>query len=341
MPRQYLTNQQKWQAIGKIQGGISISRTARDMQKSKSVISRLWNLFRQTGEVKMRPGRGGRPKTTAREDRHIRLLALRDRFKSSSKINRDFRFFTRVRISDRTVRNRLKSAGLQSRRPVVGVNMTRQHKRLRLAWARRHGVRQLRHWRYTMFSDESRFNLDFADGRKRVWRRCHERFLPCTVRQHDRYGGGSVMVWGGITYDGRTDLLRVEGRLTGVCYSDEVLRPIVVPFQRRVGRNFEFQQDNARPHTARVSMDFLQHHNVTVLPWPAKSPDLSPIEHLWDVIGRRVRDRRVQPQTLDALFLTLQEEWRTVPRAVIRKLIQSIPRRCQAVIRKHGGHTRY
>ncbi len=130
-------------------------------------------------------------------------------------------------------------------------------------------------------------------------------------------------------------------RLTGVRYRDEVLRPIVVPFQRRVGRNFEFQQDNARPHTARVSMEFLQHHNVTVLPWPAKSPDLSPIEHLWDVIGRRVRGRDVQPQTLDALFIALQDEWRAVPRAVIRNLIQSVPRRCQSVIRRHGGHTRY
>jgi transposase len=341
MPRAYLSEIQKWQAIGCINGGQSICQTARQFNKSKSVISRLWNKYRQTGNVKIRTGRGPKCKTTARDDRNLVLLSLRNRFKPASKINSEFRAATGIRICDRTARNRLKAAGLKSRRPVVGVRMTAEHRRLRRAWATQHQARQLRHWRYTMFSDESRFNLDFADGRIRVWRRLHERHYHCTIKQHDSFGGGSVMVWGGITYDHRTDLVRLDGRVTGVRYRDEVLRPVVVPFRRRVGVNFEFQQDNARPHTSRVSRDFLTQNNIRVLPWPSKSPDLNPIEHLWDVLGRRVRSRDAPPQTVDAMFEALQEEWRAIPRAEIRKLIQSVPRRCEEVIRKQGGHTRY
>ena len=341
MPRAYLSEIQKWQAIGCINGGQSICQTAREFNKSKSVISRPWNKYRQTGNVKIRTGRGPKCKTTARDDRNLVLLSLRNRFKPASKINSEFRAATGIRICDRTARNRLKAAGLKSRRPVVGVRMTAEHRRLRRAWATQHQARQLRHWRYTMFSDESRFNLDFADGRIRVWRRLHERPYHCTIKQHDSVGGGSVMVWGGITYDHRTDLVRLDGRVTGVRYRDEVLRPVVVPFRRRVGVNFEFQQDNARPHTSRVSRDFLTQNNIRVLPWPSKSPDLNPIEHLWDVLGRRVRSRDAPPQTVDAMFEALQEQWRAIPRAEIRKLIQSVPRRCEEVIRKQGGHTRY
>ena len=221
------------------------------------------------------------------------------------------------------------------------MRMTQQHKQRRLEWVRQYRARQLRHWRHTMFSDESRFNLDYADGRVRVSRRQNERYRQTTIKQHDRYGGGSVMVWAGITYDIRTELIRLDGRVTGVWYRDEVLRPVVVPFSRRVGRRFEFQQDNARPHTARVSADFLRNSNITVLPWPSKSPDINPIEHAWDVLGRRVRERAVPPQNLDELYQCLQQEWRAIPRATIRNLIRSMPRRCQAVERARGGHTRY
>ena len=108
-----------------------------------------------------------------------------------------------------------------------------------------------------------------------------------------------------------------------------------------VNVNDVFQHDNARPHTARLTTVFLRHHNINVLPWPSRSPDLNPIEHLWDELDRRLRRRQPQPQTLPQLAAALQAEWTAIPQDVIRHLIASMGRRCQAVIDAHGGHTRY
>ena len=86
-----------------------------------------------------------------------------------------------------------------------------------------------------MFSDESRFTLDFLDRRRRVWRRFGECYTDPTNVAHDRYGGGSVMVWGGITMTGKTDLHVCQGRVTGMYYRDNVLAPYVIPFAQRHG----------------------------------------------------------------------------------------------------------
>ena len=94
------------------------------------------------------------------------------------------------------------------------------------------------------------------------------------------------MVWGGITAHGRTPLVVVGGNLTGIRYLDEIVQH-VIPFIQAQANNVTFQQDNARPHVARVVCDYLIQQNVDLSPWPAVSPELSPIEHVWDDIERR------------------------------------------------------
>ena len=138
-----------------------------------------------------------------------------------------------------------------------------------------------------------------ADGRRRVYRRRWERFADACVVERDRFGGGSVMVWGGIAHGIKSQLIIVAGNMTAVRYRDEILRPVAVPLVQQ--RNLILQQDNARPHVARVCQDFLANNNIAPLAWPPYSPDLTPIEHMWDELDRRVRKRRNPPATLAQL----------------------------------------
>ncbi|GFU69056.1 transposable element Tcb2 transposase [Trichonephila clavipes] len=123
--------------------------------------------------------------------------------------------------------------------------------------------------------DESRFVFGTDDNRVRVWSRPGERYnSPHTVLRHTARTAG-VMVWGAIAYDSRSTLIVMHGTLTGQRYVDDILRPHVGPFLNGHPGAI-FQQDNARSHTARVAQDFLSHFQT--LSWPARSPDLSPVE---------------------------------------------------------------
>lgn len=245
------------------------------------------------------------------------------------------------RISDQTVRNRLHSAGFHSRKPVKKQRLTDRHKRQRLQFARDHARWTRANWANCLFSDEFRCCMRQVDGRVRVWRRRGEAHASNCVQEVDAYRGGSVMVWGGICLQGRTDLVPIEGNLNARRYVDEVLRPHVVPFAGAVGADFVFQQDNARPHTARYSQNFLEQEGVEVMEWPANSPDLNPIEQLWDQLAKAVAARVQLDSTVNDLRRFLQEEWQRIPQIRIQRLVNSMRKRCQECLQARGGHTTY
>jgi DDE superfamily endonuclease len=179
-------------------------------------------------------------------------------------------------------------------------------------------------------------------GRTRVWRRPGERYIPGAMVETKAHGGGSIMVWDGITMDSKTDLIIVRnGSLTAQRYMNEILDTQVRPFAQDVGQEFLFMHDNARPHVANVVQTYLRNHQIQTLPWPACSPDLNPIEHLWDKLGRAIKTRPNPPMTLEELEIALVEEWQRIPQEDIRRLIRSMPRRCNSVITARGGSTLY
>ena len=142
--------------------------------------------------------------------------------------------------------------------------------------------------------------------------------------------------------EGRTDLhVIANGTLTAVRYRDEILRAIVRPYAGAVGPGFLLVQDNARPHVARVCRQFLDDEGIDAIDWPSRSPDLNPIEHLWDVMYRCIRRRQVPPQTVQELTDALIQVWEEIPQDTIRRLIRSMPRCCRECIQARGGHTHY
>ncbi|VDI18461.1 Hypothetical predicted protein [Mytilus galloprovincialis] len=103
----------------------------------------------------------------------------------------------------------------------------------RLKWTRARIRWNRQTWRQVLFTDESKFNLKFIDGRARVYRRRNERFSDACVQETDRFGGGGIMVWGGITYQERTELKIIVSNQNATRYRDEILAPVVLPFLRR------------------------------------------------------------------------------------------------------------
>ena len=89
-----------------------------------------------------------------------------------------------------------------------------------------------------------------------------------------------------------------RGSLTAIRYRDEILRPLVRPYAGAVGPGFLLMQENARPHVAGVCQQFLQEEGIDAMDWPARSPDLNPIEHIWDIMSRSIHQRHVAPQTV-------------------------------------------
>ena len=137
--------------------------------------------------------------------------------------------------------------------------MTRNHKTAGRHFAAQYEDMPLENLRKILFTDESRFCVDNSDGRKCVWRRKNKLFVSCCVAEHDRWGGPSVMVWVGISFDGVTDLYVIQnGALTGVRNRDEILDVYVRPFAGAFGDNFDLMADNALSHRARVVNDYLE-----------------------------------------------------------------------------------
>ena len=243
-------------------------------------------------------------------------------------------------VSAQTIRNRLHAEGYYARNPVRVPGLTDAHKVNRLDFGNTYVRWNRRQWSKVGFSDESRYCVKHVDGRVKVWRRTGERYEDMCMQEVDQFGGGSVMVWGMMTTQGRSELVEVAGNLNSHRYRDEILRPHMLPYAGAMDE-FILMQDNARPHTARIIYQFLEEEGIEVMDWPSKSPDLNPIEHLWDQLGKRVARRMTTRSTRADLSHFLQEEWVHIPQQNIRNLVNSMRRRCMAVSAAQGSHTRY
>ena len=102
---------------------------------------------------------------------------------------------------------------------------------------------------------------------------------------------------------------------------------------------FVLQQDNDPKHKCRVATEFFNENNIELLEWPAQSPDLNPIEHLWSILDQKVRQSY---QSNKVTFMDeLRRQWDLLPKSLLRTLVESIPNRLQSVIDNKGGATRY
>ncbi|GFS78043.1 transposable element Tcb2 transposase [Trichonephila clavipes] len=264
------------------------------------------------------------------EERGSKEQALVDPTVTHSTIRAD----VGVAIVPETISRHLAEANLKCKRPFLALTLTPEHRQLRLQWCQTISMWNITDWQKVVFSDKSRFVLGTDDNRVRVWRRPGKRYnFPHTVLRYTTRTAG-VMVWGNTVYDSWSTLIVMRGTLTGQRYVDDILRPHVGPFLNGLPGAI-CRQDNARPHTARVAEGFLR--LLQTLPWPARSPDLSPVEPAWDQLKRQVPSCH----SVHDLELTVQDLWTNLPQDNIRCLINSMPDCVAACFATGVGPTRY
>ena len=143
-------------------------------------------------------------------------------------------------------------------------------------------------------------------------------------------------------FNGRTDLYIFDGvTVNSQRYRDKVLEPHVQFFRGTVGPHFIFMDDNTRLHRAYLVDDYLEREDIQRMDWPAMSPDMNPIEHAWDALGRRVAACQPPPRTPTDLRNALREEWEQLPAERLNHFIESMPLRCEACVAMRGNHTPY
>ena len=151
------------------------------------------------------------------------------------------------------------------------------------------------------------------------------------------------MVWGCMTTQGVGNLVRIDGTMNAELYC-QILQEDLMQSLEWYGldpQDIIFQQDGDPKHTAKITKQWLQNEEIEVLDWPPQSPDLSPVEHLWEEYKRRLSDYETIPSSMTELWERAEDVWNNIPQEKCAQLIATMPDRIAAVLKAKGGYTKY
>ncbi len=219
-------------------------------------------------------------------------------------------------------------------KPLLNQRQRQKH----LTWAVEKNNWTVAQWSKFLFSDESKFCISFGNQGSRVWRKSGEAQNPCCLKSSVKFPQ-SVMIWAAMSSAGVGPLCFLKSTVNAAIYQ-EILEHFMLPSADKLygDADFIFQQDLAPAHTAKGTKSWFNDHGVTVLDWPANSPDLNPIENLW--VLSRGRWETPDP-TMQMTWRPLSKKWASIPPQQCHKLITSMPRRIEAVIKAKRAPTKY
>jgi DDE superfamily endonuclease len=213
--------------------------------------------------------------------------------------------------------------------------LTKRHRKERLDFAISHQHWTIEDWKKVVWSDETKINRFGSDGRKWVWKKAGEDLSDRQVEGTLKFGGGSLMMWGCMMWEGVGYACKIDGKMDGDLYVkilDEELQDSV-QFYGKTAEDIIFQQDNDSKHTCKKASNWFEDHGYQVLLWPAQSPDLNPLEHLWTHLKRKLADYEVPPKGILELWERVQDEWEKIGPEACQNLIESMPRCVKAVLK--------
>jgi len=338
-----LTESQKGAILYGHQLGHSCRKIAETVGCGPSAVSACIRRYKTTGSTDTKP-RSGRPRlfTTPNCNQLKRLVTKKNnRRKCTREVQALWKEKSGQDASTPTIRRTLHIIGLNNcaarRKPFISPeNMVK-----RLAWAQEHAHWTVQDWKKVLWTDESTFSQFQQSRTSRVWREPSEEWLPACVSATVKHSP-SRMFWGCFSAQGLGPIVPLVGSVNGAVHL-ETIRKHVIPTMKRFFPNGDgiFQEDNAPCHKSKIVAEFRAKKNIRTLKWPAQSPDLNPIENLWDEIKKILRSRKVKPTNLSSLERQVRKAWKSISSEKIENLVESMPRRIQAVINANGGPTKY
>lgn len=336
MPKTHeLTDFERGEIIGLWKANFSTREIEKVLKHPQKTISNIIIKYRDEG-ITTTAQRSGRPKILSDQDkRHLIRTVKKDRNIAIEELTDNFNKSLTISVSTSTVRNYLHQEGyfgrVAKKKPYVSEN----NRKKRLGWCRmRKDWKE--EWDKVIFSDESRFELFNNDSHNWVWRKTDEKYKKECLKPTVKKSIG-IMVWGCFHKNSIGPLVIVEGNINGARYR-ELLEEYLIPFYNE---DYLFQDDNAPCHTANLVKEWKEEMLINILPWPAQSPDLNPIENLWSELERKVRSHKPRPKNKDELIQVVKQEWNNIDNNTLIKLIESMPRRVEAVIKNKGNPTKY
>ncbi|GFV74523.1 transposable element Tcb1 transposase [Trichonephila clavipes] len=285
--------------------GKSVPEIADILQKPKSTVSDVIGKWKRRGSETAEK-RTDRPKILGgRSRRTLKRVVKQNRKSLLVEISQEFPSSSGISVGSRTVRRELKSLGFHGRAAAHKPNITPQKAKHRLHWCRAHHHWTVDMWKTVFWSDEPRFTVWQSDGRVWAWRMPGERFFRDCIVLTVKFGGGSIMVWVFFSWFGLGPLVPVIGNMNSEMYVDIL--------------------DNAALPTL----------------WQYFGPVLNHVEHLWDELERRLRCQPNRPSSLQALPSAVMDAWKVIPMVIYQKLVETLPKRVQAVVHAKGGPTSY
>jgi hypothetical protein len=221
--------------------------------------------------------------------------------------------------------------------------LSQRHRRERLDWALAHQHWTVEDWKKVVHSDESKINHFGSDGDRTTWKMRGEGLSDRLVEGTLKFGGGSLMVWGCMMWEGVGNLVKIDGKMDTDLYQ-QIMEDDLLGSLEWYGKSPEemiFQQDGDSKHRCLAHRGWFKDNGIKLLPWPAQSADIAPIEHLWSHLKKELKKYDHPPGGILELWERIEKVWNEIKPEVVQNLIESMPRRVAAVIRAKGGYTKY